>query len=165
MFSTVGLCQAAVDAYIKVWTGLSLLSGFSGFQAFWSSFGPFLRSVQIWWEKLFEGDGVGVLEYSDPILHWNASFVTPVAKKSRGGGPTPALKEDVSFGVHLTNTCIHYRACCYALSGFLVLGQADPCMKFCKTVYVYIIHVHSISLFIFKHLPIENVAFPQLQHL
>ena len=67
------------------------------------------------------------MEYSDPKWHWNASFTTPEARKFLGEDPQTPLKDYDSFGVHLTNTCIHCQAWHCALSGFLVLGQADPC--------------------------------------
>ena len=44
------------------------------------------------------------MECSDQKLHWNASLVTPEAKRFLGEDPQPPLKEDVSFGIHLTNT-------------------------------------------------------------
>ncbi len=40
-----------------------------------------------------------VLEYSDPKCHLNVPYAPP-----------EALEEDVSFWVHLTNTCIHNQA-------------------------------------------------------
>ncbi len=57
--------------------------------------------------------------------HWNAPFATPEAKKFRGVGRT-ARKEDVSFGAHLTNTCIHYRG---GVSDFLVETHFDPTLS------------------------------------
>ncbi len=35
----------------------------------------------------FEGEGVGLLEYSDPTWHWNAPFATPEAKEFLGEDP------------------------------------------------------------------------------
>ncbi len=86
-----------------------------------------MRSVQISRENLFEGMGVGVFEYSDPKWHWNASFATPEAKRFLGEDPQTPLKTGCFVSCSLTNTCIYYRAPHYALSGFLVLSQADPC--------------------------------------
>ena len=52
--------------------------------------------------------------------------MTPEAKKFLGDVPQTLLEEDVSFGVHLTNTCMHFRALHYALSDFLVETRFDP---------------------------------------
>ena len=50
------------------------------------------------------------MEYSDPKRHWNAPFATPETNKFLEKTPRAPLGEDVSFGVHLTNTCIHHHA-------------------------------------------------------
>ena len=71
------------------------------------------------------------MEYSDPIWHWNAPFVTSEAKQFLGEDPhpRPPRKRMFLFGVHLTNTCIHHQAQHYALSDFLVETHFDPCLK------------------------------------
>ncbi len=99
---------------LKIGPNVHRAHPFSSFQAFWSSSGPFLRSVQIWWEK----GGGRVLEYSDPNWHWKSIICDPQKPKNIWGrSPRPALREDVSFGVHLTSMCIHYQARHYMLSG------------------------------------------------
>ena len=52
--------------------------------------------------------------------------MTQEAKKFWGEVPRTPLEEDVSFGVHLTNTCMHFRARHYALSDFLAETRFDP---------------------------------------
>ncbi len=44
---------------------------------------------------MFEGEGVGVLGYSDPEWHSNAPFATTEDKKFLGEDPQTPLKEDV----------------------------------------------------------------------
>ncbi len=44
-----------------------------------------------------------------------------------GEGPQTLMKEDISFGVLSTNTCIHPQAPHYVLSDFLVETHFDPC--------------------------------------
>ncbi len=77
----------------------------------------------------FEGVGVVVFEYSDPKWHWNASFATPKAKKFLGEDPQTPLKTGYFVSRSLTNICTYYQARHYALSGFFVLSQADPCCQ------------------------------------
>ncbi len=66
------------------------------------------------------------MEYGDLKWYWNAPFATPEAKKFLGEGPKTPLKEDVPFGAHLTNMCIHCQARHYALSDLLVKPHFDP---------------------------------------
>ena len=66
------------------------------------------------------------MEYSDPKWHWNAQFATPEAKQFLGEDPRPPLQEDVSFGLHLTNTYIHHRVRHLPLSDFFVKTHFDP---------------------------------------
>ena len=55
------LCQILLKRWDKEqllvfckWSSRSLpLSAFSAFQWFWSSYGPSLRSLKIWWEKVY----------------------------------------------------------------------------------------------------------------
>ena len=84
-------------------------------------------SVNLKRKNSFEGEGVGLLEYSDPKWHWNAPFATPEARKFLGEDPQATQEEDVSFAVHLTNTCMHHQAQHYSLSDFLVETHFDPC--------------------------------------
>ena len=43
-----------------------------------------------------------------------------------GRTPRPPLKEDVSFGVHLTSTCIHYRAVITHFQAFWSSARQTP---------------------------------------
>ncbi len=56
-----------------------------------SDFFPTLRTileVSVNLKRIFfEGEGVGVLEYSDPKWHWSAPFATSESQRNYGGGP------------------------------------------------------------------------------
>ncbi len=72
------------------------------------------------------GRGIGV---QWPKMTQECIICDPRSQKISGGAPPDPPKGGCFFWVHFRNTSIHYRAWHFALSGFLVLGQADPCKR------------------------------------
>ena len=105
-----------------VYTGVSL------FQAFWSSTGSYLRSVQTWWENPMTPPPPRPL-YPPMVVPKASEYVVlkKVFQKILWEDPqTPLIQSS-----HICACCIislifcsrDYSTC---FSGFLVLGQADP---------------------------------------